>query len=363
MPASIAGVFTTNRIQAAPVLLCRKHLTGHSARAIVINSGNANACVGRQGKTDAEEMARLTAELLHIESQMVFVCSTGTIGIPMPMAIIKQNIPIAVKSLSRNGLSDAASAIMTTDTRPKQITIQMEIDRKPVTITGIAKGSGMINPDMATLLVFLTTDANIRAKSLQTCLLKTVEQSFNQITVDGDQSTNDTVLFMANGLAGNTSLDAMHPDWKTFCSTVNEITRQLALAIVKDGEGATKLVAITVKGARGKRSAEKIARAIAGSLLVKTSWFGGDPNWGRVLCAVGYAGVEIQPELIDIFYNDQQAVRHGQSFHLSHTVLHDVLSKHKFSITVDLHLGKSTYTVYTCDCSEEYVRINSSYMT
>lgn len=361
--ATIAGAFTTNHVQAAPVQLCKRHLAKRVARAIIINSGNANACTGRQGVIDAESMARLTAKSLHVKPHMVFVCSTGTIGIPLPMDIINRSIPIAVNGLSETGGTDAASAIMTTDTRPKQIAYRLQIRGRPVTIAGIAKGSGMIEPHMATLLVFLTTDAAVKASHLQVCLSNAIEQSFNRITIDGDQSTNDTVLFMANGMAGNTPLDNRHRDWKIFCSAVNEMTLQLALMIVKDGEGATKLVTVTVKGAPGKRSAEKVARAVANSLLVKTSWFGADPNMGRVICAIGYSGVKIRADQIDITYDDQQAVIRGRPALNSLAALHSIISKEEFSIDIDLHLGNSSYTVYTCDCSEEYVRINASYMT
>lgn len=363
VPAAIAGVFTTNRVQAAPVRLCRKHIAGGVARAIVVNSGNANACTGRQGTADAEAMARLTARLLHAKPGTVLVCSTGAIGVPMPMNIIKKGIRLAASSLSRTGVADAASAIMTTDTRPKQASHRLQIDGRTVTIAGIAKGAGMIAPHMATLLVFLITDAPVRAGSLQTCLASAVEQSFNRIIVDGDESTNDTVLFMANAAAGGSPIDSRHPSWKPFCSATNEVTRQLAMMIVRDGEGATKLVAITVKGAPGRKSAEKVARSVAGSLLVKTSWFGADPNWGRVICAVGYSGVEVHPDLIDIFYNDRQIVSRGQATQIGRRVLHKIISAPEFSIEINLHLGKFSYTVYTCDCSEEYVRINASYMT
>lgn len=362
-PAAIAGMFTTNRVQAAPVRLCKKHLAGRVARAILVNSGNANACTGLQGTADAVATARLTAKLLYIRPQTVFVCSTGTIGVPMPMNIIRKGIRLAVSRLSRTGGPDAASAIITTDTRPKQVCHRLQIDGRTVTIAGIAKGAGMIAPHMATLLVFLTTDAPVKAESLHACLSAAVEQSFNRITVDGDESTNDTVLFMANAMAGGSPINPRHPGWKPFCSAVNNATRQLAMMIVRDGEGATKLVAVTVKGAPGRKSAEKVARAVACSSLVKTSWYGADPNWGRVICAVGYSGVDVQQDLIDIAYNDQQIVSRGRATQVGERVLHKIMSASEFSIEINLHLGKSSYTIYTCDCSEEYVRINASYMT
>lgn len=362
-PAVIAGVFTTNRVQAAPVQLCRERLAARQARAIIVNSGNANACTGADGMRAARRMTQLTADLLQLEEPAVFVCSTGTIGRPLPMDKIEAGIRLAVTSLAPTGGADAATAIMTTDTRPKQVAAEVEIDGKLVTLGGMAKGAGMIHPNMATLLVFLTTDAAVEAQALQDCLAAAVDRSFNRISVDGDRSTNDTALFLANGAAQNAPLDRRHPRWKAFCAAVNALTGELARQIVKDGEGATKLVTVTVRSAPGKRSAEKVARAVANSLLVKTSWFGADPNWGRVICAVGYAGVPVNPDRIDIAYNGQFAVRGGQPVGLAPEILHAIIAKPEFGIEIDLHLGRSTYSMTTCDCSEEYVRINASYMT
>ncbi|MBU0715429.1 MAG: bifunctional glutamate N-acetyltransferase/amino-acid acetyltransferase ArgJ [Verrucomicrobia bacterium] len=370
-PAVIAGVFTTNRVQAAPVLLCRERLAARQARAIIINSGNANACTGTDGMRDARRMTQLTADLLQLAEPAVFVCSTGTIGRPLPMDKIEAGIRLAVKALAPAGAgaanaaggADAATAIMTTDTKPKQIAAEVEIDGKLVTLGGMAKGAGMIHPNMATLLVFLTTDAAVEAVALQDCLATAVDRSFNRISVDGDRSTNDTVLFLANGAAQNATLDRRHPRWKAFCAAVNALTGELARQIVKDGEGATKLVTVTVRSAPGKRAAEKVARAVANSLLVKTSWFGADPNWGRVICAVGYAGVPVNPDQIDIAYNGQFAVRGGQPVGLAPEILHAIIAKPEFGIEIDLHLGRSTYTMTTCDCSDTYVHINASYMT
>ncbi|MFH1478052.1 MAG: bifunctional glutamate N-acetyltransferase/amino-acid acetyltransferase ArgJ [Verrucomicrobiota bacterium] len=362
-PAAIAGVFTTNRVAAAPVLLCREKLAARQARAIIVNSGNANACTGSEGIRDARRMTQLTADLLQLEESAVFVCSTGTIGQPLPMDKIEAGIRLAVKTLAPAGGADAATAIMTTDTKPKQVAAKMEIDGKPVTLGGIAKGAGMIHPNMATLLVFLTTDAAVEAVALQDCLATAAAKSFNRISVDGDRSTNDTALFLANGAAQNAPLDRRHPRWKTFCAAVNALTGELARQIVKDGEGATKLVTVTVRGAPGKRAAEKVARSVANSLLVKTSWFGADPNWGRVICAAGYAGVALNPDRIDIAYNGQCAVRGGQSAGLAPEILHAIIAKPEFGIEIDLHLGRSTYSMTTCDCSDAYVHINASYMT
>ncbi|MBU4199487.1 MAG: bifunctional glutamate N-acetyltransferase/amino-acid acetyltransferase ArgJ [Verrucomicrobia bacterium] len=363
MPCSAAGVYTTNRVSAAPVQHCRKLTPGNGLRAIIVNSGNANACTGAQGLRDAETMARQTAERLQCEPHSVLVCSTGTIGRLLPMNLITKGIDLAAESLAATGGPDAAAAIMTTDTRPKQVAFQMKVNEKTVTLGGMAKGAGMINPAMATLLAFLTTDAAVEPGALQACLAAAVAKSFNRISVDGDQSTNDTVLILANGRAGNTPLTPQHPDWKIFRAAVNEATLQLARMIVKDGEGATKFVTITVKGAPGRRAAARVARAIANSLLVKTSWFGADPNWGRVICAVGYAGAPVRPELVDIAYDGMPAVKQGQSAGLAPDILRGIILKPEFTIDIDLHIGQSSYTIYTCDCSDQYVSINASYMT
>ncbi len=362
-PAVIAGVLTTNRVQAAPVHLCRKHLAGGIARAILVNSGNANACTGRQGASDALEMARMTAGLLHVEPETVFVCSTGTIGIPMPMQAVRLGVRRAVENLSRCGGADAASAIMTTDTRPKQVVRRLKIDGCDITIAGIAKGSGMISPKMATMLAFLTTDARVGAIPLRQCLQVAVRGSFNRITVDGDQSTNDTVLFMANGAAGGKALGPKHPGWKCFCAAANEVCMDLAMLIVRDGEGATKFVSVTVKGADSSKSADKVARAVACSPLVKTSWCGADPNWGRVICAVGYSGVKVDPEKIDIFLNGKPMVKNGQPAGADERVLRKMMSAAEFAVEINLHEGRSACTIHTCDLSGEYIKINASYMT
>ncbi len=362
-PCCAAGVYTTNRIQAAPVQLCRQRTPGNNIRAIIINSGNANACTGPQGLRDAITMAELTGARLSLDPSSVLTCSTGTIGRPLPMDLIAKGIDLAANALSPTGGPDAATAIMTTDTRSKQIALQCIIDGQPITIGAMAKGAGMIHPMLATLLVFLTTDAAVELNALQACLTAAVDKSFNRISVDGDRSTNDTVLFLANGLAGNVPLQPGRPNWNAFRAAVNEATRQLALMIVKDGEGATKLVLIRVKGAPGRRAANAVARAVANSLLVKTSWFGADPNWGRVICAIGYSGAPIQPELIDIAYNGHLAVKQGQDAGLAPEVLRGILLQPEFSIDIDLHLGQSSYFMYASDCSERYVQINASYMT
>lgn len=362
--AVVAGTFTTNKIQSAPVKICRERLAGKKARAIVVNSGNANACTGPQGLVDAERIALVVAEQLDVDEKTVFVCSTGTIGVSLPMDKIEAGIKLVAKLLSENGGGSAAKAIMTTDTVDKQAALEISIDGVPVRVGGMAKGAGMIEPNMATMLAFLTTDAAIDPEVLQDCLSSAVTDSFNRISIDGDQSTNDTVLFMANGAAGNKPLNGKHPDLSVFSLAVNEVTRQLAMKIVEDGEGATKFVTVRVSGAALAGDARKVARAVANSLLVKTSWYGEDANWGRVINAAGYSGAEVKENLVDISYDDICAVRSGRAVpEMSVKDLKKVLAQKNFSVNIELHLGDGTDTVYTCDCSEEYVKINSEYMT
>jgi glutamate N-acetyltransferase/amino-acid N-acetyltransferase len=362
--AALAGTFTTNRVQAACVKLCRERLGTGRARAIVVNSGNANAWTGPQGIQDARQMADVAADALGVDAGDVCVCSTGTIGVPMPMDKVESGIRTAAGALSPEAGADAARAIMTTDTVPKEAAVETTIAGTPVRIGGMAKGSGMIEPNMATMLAFLTTDACVEQGALQACLSGAVDRSFNRITVDGDQSTNDTVLLLANGAAGSEMLTPDHADWPVFEQAVCEVTLDLALKIVKDGEGATKFVTVTVTGAASDEDAQKAARAIANSLLVKTSWFGEDPNWGRVVDALGYAGAQVAEERVDVCYDNACAVKHGvANAEVSTKELEAVLKQDAFSVTVDLHLGQGTDTVYTCDCSYDYVKINAEYTT
>ena len=364
VPAAVAGTFTTNRIQGNHVKLCKKLIRGRKAQAVIVNAGNANACNGPEGLQAAHRMAELTGCGLGIGAKLVFPCSTGTIGLPMPMDKIEAGIVLAVKALSRKGGSAAAKAIMTTDTVDKQVSVEFKVDGRPVRIGGMAKGAGMIEPNMATMLAFLTTDAAVDAASLQRCLSGAVAESFNRITIDGDQSCNDTVLLLANGMAGNKLLNAGHPDWPTFVEAVNQVTRTLALKIVLDGEGATKFVTVIVRGAASAPDARKATRAVANSLLVKTAWCGGDPNWGRIIDAVGYSGARIKEELTDIHFDGLPAVKKGRrAADVELKDLEEVFARKAFSVVIDLHLGKGTDTVYTCDCTEEYIKINADYMT
>jgi len=364
IPATVAGTFTSNRVKAAPVKLCERHLIWGQAQAVIVNAGCANACTGDQGIQDADKMAGLTAQALGIGKNLVFVCSTGTIGIPLPMPRIENALPELVKLLSRTGGSAAAEAILTTDLVKKEVAVTVTIDGKPVTIGGIAKGSGMIAPNMATMLAFITTDAAVDQRSLQECLRHAVDQSFNRIIVDGDESTNDTVLMLANGAAGTAILQKKHPDWRKFCHAVEAVTRDLALKIVKDGEGATKFVTVRVTNAASRNDARAVARAIAQSPLVKTAWNGGDPNWGRILAAIGYSGARIEENRVDITFDNVLAVKDGKAADGSSLKdLEQVYARKEFSVHVHLNSGKAEYTVYTCDLSKEYVAINAEYMT
>jgi len=294
----------------------------------------------------------------------VFVCSTGTIGIPLPMPKIEAGLPPLSQQLSPDNGAKAAEAILTTDLVKKEVAVTLSVDGVPVTIAGMAKGSGMIAPNMATMLAFITTDAAVDQRSLQIELTHAVDLSFNRILVDGDESTNDTVLLLANGAAGNKLLDRKHHDWRRFCHALEFVTRELALKVAKDGEGATKFVTVHVAGAASRHDARACARAIAASPLVKTAWNGGDPNWGRIMAALGYSGARIEEQRVDISFNNLPAVRGGKTADSgSLTELAKIYALKEFTVTVELHIGKSEFTVYTCDLSKEYVAINAEYMT
>ncbi len=358
-PAVMAGTFTTNQIKAAPVKACMKRLAEEDvAYGVVINSGNANACTGEQGQKDTEKMAARLAKRLGVEASQIYVCSTGHIGDFLPMAKVEKGIDQAAGALSPAGGHIAAQAIMTTDTCMKTVQEMMVIDGQPVCITGLVKGAGMIEPNMATMLAFIMTDAAVEKRMLQAALESAVRQSFNRISVDGDKSTNDTVLCMANGVAGNDVLNIGHPQWIEFCETLNLLAFDLAMQVMRDAEGANKVVTVTVQGAANDQDAEMAVRSIANSLLVKTSWVKNDVGWGRVMDALGYAGAKLCEETIDISYNDFPAVIGGLASNTALETLQAVVALDAFSLLIDLHLGKGSATVYACDCTEEYIRIN-----
>ncbi len=362
VPAVAAGVFTTNRVKAAPVLLSRERVKSGKGRAILVNSGCANACTGQRGIRNGQRLSRQIASALKIDPREVFLASTGVIGKPLPMEVMERGIPLLVASLSSGGLADAALAIMTTDTKPKVAMVRARVNGKEVTLAGIAKGAGMISPKMATLLVFVLTDAAISAGALKKALKEGVQASFNRITVDGDMSTNDTLLILANGKAGNGRVLPGTRGFKTFSILLQDLLLTLAKKTVADGEGVTKVVRILVERARTASEAEKVARAVANSPLVKTAFFGEDANWGRILCAAGYSGAPIDPEKVDIFFDDVQVVRKGQGAGPEkEEPATAVMKKGEYTVRVDLHRGASRTFLFTTDFSFDYVKINASY--
>lgn len=363
-PCPASGVFTTNRVVAAPVRLDRERLTNGLAQAVVINSGNANACTGEQGMADARQMAVLTAAGLGLDPSLVLVCSTGVIGVPLAMDKIAKGIPLAVASLADDGGGNAARAIMTTDREEKQHAVAFDLDRTRITVGGMAKGAGMIDPRMATMLGFITTDAMVGTTALRQLLGEVVDETFNRISVDGDCSTNDTVLMMANGRSGSGEITPDHAGWSLLREALRRVCRHLAQAIVMDGEGATKLVSLRITRAATMVEAENAARAVANSPLVKTSWFGADPNWGRIMAALGYSGARFKEEDVAIYYNGIPAFRDGRGAG-SDTIhrLEEVLRLPRFELVIDLAAGDCAFDFYTCDLTLDYVKINSDYTT
>lgn len=360
--SAAAGLFTNNRFIAPPLILTRKNLRKGMGQAIIVNSGNANAASGARGYNDAIEMAAITARELGIDSGLVSVASTGVIGEPLPMEKIRSGIPIAVKGLERKGGEDAARAIMTTDTFFKEAVVKGLIGGREVTVGGIAKGSGMIHPNMATMLAFIATDASISSALLKNSLRKAADLSFNMITVDGETSTNDMVLCLANGMSGAKEIKGGSKELNEFQALLEYVCLSLAKMIVRDGEGATKFVTITVENAGSFKDARRVAMSIARSLLVKTAFFGEDANWGRFMAAIGNSGAKVKEERIDIYYNGVQIVDSGTGTgRRADTMVSKILSKKEFSVRVDLKNGNEKATVWTTDLSYDYVKINASY--
>jgi glutamate N-acetyltransferase/amino-acid N-acetyltransferase len=362
VPAAAAGVFTTNRVKAAPVLLSMERIKSGSAQAVLVNSGCANACMGRRGLLDARRLSRLVASYLKVNPQSVLLASTGVIGRPLPMPVMEKNLPLLVDSLSNKGLGEAAQAIMTTDTFPKAVITRSHVNGQEITIAGIAKGAGMINPKMATLLSFVFTDAAIAPQALRKCLQEGAQGSFNRVTVDGDTSTNDTLLILANGQARNRRIVLHTTGYKKFSDLLHGLLFSLAKMIARDGEGATKLVEIAVEGARSISEAQQVARTVADSALVKTAFFGEDANWGRILCAVGYSGVPIHPDRVDIFFDDVALVRRGQGTGPEREEQATAVMKNReYKVRINLRRGTKSASVFTTDFSYDYVKINASY--
>ncbi|HSQ50772.1 MAG TPA: bifunctional glutamate N-acetyltransferase/amino-acid acetyltransferase ArgJ, partial [Nitrospiraceae bacterium] len=358
----IAGVFTKNQVVAAPVIIDRLHLRQGTGRAILVNSGNANACTGAKGLAAAKKTAAVLARHMGIPSQHVFIGSTGVIGRVLPVDRIVKALPNLVARLSDRGGLDAAQAIMTTDLRQKSIALQDTIGGRLVTIGGIAKGSGMIHPNMATMLAYVTTDASITKKALQQALNLAVNESFNCISVDGDTSTNDTVLCLANGMAENPTIKEGTPAFQRFLLLLTEACQSLALAICRDGEGVTKVVNIEVSGAATVTQARQVAHTIATSSLVKTALFGEDANWGRVMAAIGRAGVPITPSKLSLAFGGVPMVAKGMGLGLAaEGRIAKVFRQKEFTIAVELGQGRHRAHIWTTDLSFDYVRINASY--
>lgn len=363
VPCTAAGVYTTNVVKAAPVLITQERTETGRLQAIVANSGNANACTGEQGMQDAADMARLAAEALGLEAAAVGVASTGVIGVHLPMERVAAGIAAAAAALSPEGGDDAAQAIMTTDTFSKQIAVQVDLGGVPVTIGAMAKGSGMIHPNMATMLGFVTTDADVEPAALRTALQKATARSFNMITVDGDTSTNDMVVALANGMAGNQKVMLCTSQYEEFAAALEHVLTYLAREIARDGEGATKLIEVQVKGAASLPDARKAARSVCGSSLVKAAVYGEDANWGRVLAALGYSGAQFNPNKVDLWLGELQMMAAGAPVAFDEEAAAQVLKGKEVCFIADLHAGEAEATAWGCDLTYDYVKINGSYRT
>lgn len=359
-PTVTDAVFTTNKVRAACVRVSQAHLREPDIRAIIANSGNANACTGPQGIQDAKAMCKATAEALGLRMRQVQVCSTGIIGMTMPVQRITPRIPELAEKLLPTGSADAAAAIMTSDTRPKSYSIEVPCGDGSFRIGGIAKGAGMICPNMATMLCFITTDVRIGKDELRRAMRCAVDQSFNCITIDGDTSTNDTVIVMSNGQASVPAIRKGSDEAKIFRCALHKVMLELAKMIVADGERVTKFVEIRVRNARTQADARRVAETVAKSMLVKCSFHGSDPNWGRIIHAVGYSDAKIREEMVDIYFGGLLACKGGLTSPTPVTELEKVVKEPRFSVTIDLNLGSANHIVYTSDLSEAYVDFNSS---
>ncbi|HOJ77363.1 MAG TPA: bifunctional glutamate N-acetyltransferase/amino-acid acetyltransferase ArgJ [Bacillota bacterium] len=363
VPAKAAAVFTKNKVQAAPIAISKQHLQNGEAQAIIVNSGNANACVGPIGDEIAVTMCQAAADYLNIAAEQVLVASTGVIGVPLPVEKIVTALSVHKDILSKQGSVAAATAIMTTDTFMKEVAVEFELEGTIVTIGGIAKGSGMIHPNMATMLGFITTDVAIEQPLLQKALSRACDLSFNRVTVDGDTSTNDSLFVLANGMAGNKIIDQVDKAYSQFVAALEYVCLELAKMLARDGEGATKFIEIQVNGAKNEHDAVTIAKSIATSSLVKTALFGEDANWGRILCAAGYSGVDFDPDQVSIALGDLLVYQNGVGIVFDEAKAKTILSQHDIVIRLEIGAGNAAATVWTCDFSYDYVKINGSYRT
>lgn len=359
--AVASGVFTTNVVKGHSLQVSMEHIKNGFARAIVINSGNANACVGEAGYKDAKEMAELTAELLQCDAQDILVNSTGVIGTKLNMPSVRSGIRSAVNALSSEGGSDAEEAIMTTDLMPKEIAVDIELQGETIRIGGIAKGSGMIHPNMATMISIITTDANISRSLLDKALKQCVKKTFNRVSVDGDTSVCDSVFVLANGFADNDAIVKEDYEYSKFVDAMMFVCTYLARLVAKDGEGATKLIEIKVDGASDESDAYKVVSTVAKSPLVKTTIFGEDANWGRIFTAVGYSGASFDPNLTDIYIGDILVCRNGSAANFDEAAVKEIMKKKEIVIKINLKKGKVSDRIWTCDFSYDYVKINGSY--
>ncbi|MBP5292861.1 MAG: bifunctional glutamate N-acetyltransferase/amino-acid acetyltransferase ArgJ, partial [Clostridia bacterium] len=366
VPASGAAVYTQNLVKGAPLEVTKKHLANGKAKALICNSGNANTC-NANGIEIAEAMCELTAKALGTEPGDILVASTGVIGQPLDIDPIQAGIGQLVSSLSSSGSSDACEGIMTTDTKKKEIAVEFELNGKICHLGGIAKGSGMIHPNMATMLVFLTTDASVSPSMLQKALSTDIQNTFNMISVDGDTSTNDMVVLLANGLSGNKEITEEGEDFKVFMKALNTVTVHLCRAIAGDGEGATKLLECTVSGAKDLQTAKTVAKSVISSSLTKAAMFGADANWGRVLCAIGYSGADVDVKSVGVSFKSEagciEVCRNGSGVPFSEEFASEILSKEEIDILVTLGEGNACASAWGCDLTYEYVKINGDYRT
>ncbi len=362
-----AAVYTTNKVKGQPLIVSREHLSDGKAQAIIVNSGNANTCTGEAGIAAAKRMAALVAERLPVKPEDVVVASTGVIGQLLDVNVIEAGMDSLVAGLSKAGYLDAREAIMTTDTVKKELAVQFELKGKTVTIGAMAKGSGMIHPNMATMLSFITTDCAIDQPLLQKALSESVRRSYNRVSVDGDTSTNDMVVILANGMAENPIITSLDDDYQEFCEALDWLNIQMARSIARDGEGATKLIECVVEGASDEEKAEQLAKGVICSSLVKTAFFGADANWGRILCALGYTRNDFDPEKVDVSFESASGFisvcKNGAPLPFSEEKAKKILSYQEVTVYVDLHEGDAQATAWGCDLSYEYVRINGDYRT
>lgn len=365
VPAVAAGMYTKNKVKGAPIYITKEHLANKKAQAIIINSGNANTCNGDDGLQKAKKMANLQAKELNLKTDDVLVASTGVIGVPLNIDAIKNGIPLLTERMSKEGFDDASSAIMTTDTFKKQMALEFYIGDKKITIGSMAKGSGMIEPNMGTMLSFITTDLSISPELLNEALKSSVSVTYNRVSVDGDTSTNDMILILANGLAKNLTITEKDENYDIFVKVLTELNTKMAKNIAKDGEGATKLLECQIIGAKNEADAVTLGKSVINSSLVKTAMFGSDANWGRILCALGYANIDFNPEKVDVSFESSagsiKVCEAGSSLPFDEDIAKKVLSENEIIIKVNLFLGNHSAYVWGCDLSYEYVKINGDY--